>query len=163
MRARQEEIDGIVGMLCSASEMLNKEPYMLKRLKSIPNGYRDFKMIISVINRLTGQLKLTLPVEKRATLDALIPDIRYKITYHKRVGRMEEPVSGIYTHDLDLLTAVAHDTVCKLCDGKCDRCDLGKVFDRMLGVNRAKGESYTYIDMENGFDVAGIKNGGQKR
>lgn len=160
MRARQEEIDGIVAMLCSASEMLDHEPNIIRRLKSVKNAYRDYKMVISKLDQLTEKMKLTLPPEKRRTLDALIPDITYHIAYHKRAGRRDDPVSGIFTKDLDLLIAVCHDTVCKLCDGNCNRCDLGKAFDRMLGTNRAKDESYTYIDMENGFDVLGIKHGG---
>lgn len=161
MRARQEEIDGIVAMLVSASEMTEKEDAMKKRLRSVRNAYRDYRMVIAALDRLTGVMKLTLPEEKRNTLDALIPDIRFKITYHKRAGRMEEPVSGIYTKDLDLLIAACHDAVCKLCDGNCNRCDLGKVFDRMLGTNRDRDESYTYIDMEHGFDALGIKHGGR--
>ena len=162
MRARKEEIDGIVYMLCSLSKFRQAEKTMEKRLRSVPNAFRDLRMINSVLSRLADKMKLTLPEEKRSTLDVMLPDIRYKITYSRQVGRSEEPVSGIYTTDLDMLCAVAHDAVCKMCDSSCDRCDLGKCFDRMIGTNRKKGESYTFIDMDNGFDVLGIRHGGKR-
>jgi hypothetical protein len=160
LRARKEEIDGIVYMMCSLTKFQQAEKTMEKRLRSVPNAYRDLRMINSVLSKLLGQMKLTLPEEKRNTLDAILPDVRYKITYGRQVGRSEEPVSGIYTADLDMLCAVSHDAVCKLCDGNCDRCALGKCFDRMIGTNRDKGESYTFMDMEKGFDVLGIRHGG---
>ena len=160
MRARQEEINRIIYMLCSLNEFRIAEETMEKRLRSIPNGYRDLRMINSVLEKLTQKLKLTLPKEKRQTLEDLVPDVRYKITYGRRVGRSEEPVSGIYTKDLDMLCAVSHDAVCKICDGNCDRCDLGKVFDRFMNTTREKGESYTFLDVANGYDVKGIRHGG---
>lgn len=160
MRARQEEIDGIVYMMCSLSKFRQAEQTMEKRLKSVPNAFHNLRLINSLLDKLISQMKLTLPEKKRQTLEDLLPDIRYKITYNRQVGKSEEPVSGIYTEDLDLLCAVAHDAVCKMCDSNCDRCALGKCFDRMIGTDRDKGESYTFIDMDNGFDVLGIRHGG---
>lgn len=160
MRARQEEIDGIVYMMCSLTKFRQAEKTMEKRLKSVPNAYRNLRLVNSLLDKLINDMKMTLPEKKRQTLKAMEPDIRYKITYNRQVGKSEEPVSGIYTQDLDLLCAVAHDAVCKMCDSNCDKCALGKCFDRMIGTNRDKGESYTFIDMDNGFDVLGIRHGG---
>lgn len=70
-------------------------------------------------------------------------------------------MSGIFTSDLDLLCSVCHEYCCKLCDGQCDRCDLGKVFDSMLETERAKGESYAFMQMDlPGFDH--VRLGGRK-
>ena len=83
------------------------------------------------------------------------------IRYHKRAGRQEEGMSGILTSDLDLLCSVGIEYCCKLCDGHCDRCDLGKVFDSMLETNREPGESYAFMKMDlPGFDHVGM--GGKK-
>ena len=89
----------------------------------------------------------------------LMPDTRVHVTYSRQIGKGKDHVSGIATRDLDLLMAAAQDGVCKLCDGNCDRCDLGKVFDRFMNTDREKGESYTFMNMGQGYDVKGIRKG----
>ena len=146
LRPRKEEIDAIIAIQVIAKELKKAETSMHKRIKSIPGGWRDFKMLLSVIEIFTMKLIYTLPLEKYKTLEALLPNIRYSITYHKKVGRSDDTISGIYTKDMDKLIAAAHEN-CKICDGNCDACALGKVFDRMLYTDREPGRSYAFMDM----------------
>lgn len=159
IRPRQDEIDSIIFLLCCTTRIKAIQQAMEKRLRTIPNGWRDIRLIDSILDKLVDNLLDTVPTDKLQTMHRLIPDTRVHITYTRQVGKSKDEVTGIHEKDLDLLTAVAHDSVCKLCDGNCDRCDLGKVFDRFLFTERDKGESYSFIDMANGFDVKGIRKG----
>lgn len=159
VRLRQEETDSIVFMLCSVTRFRAIQAAMENRLRSIPNGWRDIRMVEAVLDRLVGQLLDTVPTDKLYTIKRLLPDTRVHITYTRQIGKGKDKVTGIPQKDLDLLAAVSHDAICKLCDGNCDRCDLGKVFDRFLETQRDKGESYTFMDMCNGYDVKGIRKG----
>ena len=159
IRTRQEEVDGIIFLLCCTTRFKDIQQAMEKRLRTIPNGWRDIRLIDSKLDKLVDNILDTVPTDKLLTIKRLIPDTRMHITYSKQFGKGKDEMTGIHEKDLDLLTAVAHDSVCKLCDGNCDRCDLGKVFDRFLFTERDKGESYSFIDMANGFDVHGIRKG----
>lgn len=159
VRLRQEETDSIIFMLCSVTRFRAIQAAMENRLRSIPNGWRDIRMVEAVLDRLVGQLQETVPTDKLYTLKRLLPDTRVHITYTRQIGKGTDKVTGIHEKDLDLLTAVSHDAICKLCDGNCDRCDLGKVFDRFLFTERDKGESYTFMDMGKGYDVNRIRKG----
>lgn len=161
MRLRPEEMDSIVFLLCTVTRLKEIQQVMEKRLRTIPNGWRNIRMMEAVLDKMTDSLLDTVPLDKLLTLDALRPDIRVHITYSRQIGRGKDDVTGITTADLNLLTAAAHDGNCKICDGNCDRCTLGKVFDRFLHTQREKGESYTFIDMEKGVDVMGIRRGGK--
>lgn len=159
MKTRQEETDSIVFMKCAVKRFEEAQEVMGKRLHMVKNGWRDIRMVTSVLNSLFERIIDTIPPEKVDTLSMMMPDTRVRITYTRQIGKSQDDVIGIRQKDLDLLTAVAHDGVCKLCDGNCDRCDLGKVFDRFLFTERDKGESYTFMDMGNGYDVKGIRKG----
>lgn len=150
---RQEETDGIVYLLCMVPRLRDIQQHMEKRLRTIPNGWRNIRMIETVLDNMLTDLLNTVPAPKLETLQALMPDTRVHVTYSRQIGRGKDSVSGILTRDLDMLCAAAHDGKCKLCDGNCDRCELGKVFDRFLNTNRRKGESYTFITMD-GADKA---------
>ena len=156
---RQEETDSIIFLLCALWRIKEIQTVMEKRLRTIPHGWRNIRMIETVLDHMLTDILNTVPPEKLVTLKALIPDTRVRITYSRQVGKGKDDVSGILTRDLDMLCAVSHDAVCKLCDGSCDRCQLGKVFDRFLNTAREKGESYTFMDMEHGVDVKRIQRG----
>ena len=156
---RKEETFFIVFMLLSVRQFREMQKEMPERLRSIPNGWRDIRMVETVLDKLIGNLLDTIPLEKLQTLQMLMQDTQVHITYTRQIGKGKDHVSGILTRDLDMLMAAAQDGVCKLCDGNCDRCDLGKVFDRFMNTRREKGESYTFVDVADGFDVKGIKKG----
>ena len=158
-RLRQEETDAIVFMLCAVRRFREAQQTMEKRISMIPNGKRNIRLIESTLDKLIDKLLETVPLEKLVTLDLLMPDVRVNVSYTRQAGKSKDDVSGIATKDLNMLTAAAHDGVCKLCDGNCDRCDLGKVFDRFLNTEREKGESYTFIDMASCYDIKDIRKG----
>lgn len=157
MRARKDEIDSLIAMVCALSKFAEAEETMNKRLHSIPGGWRDMRMISSVLTKLIHSIKATLPAERADTLDRLLPDVRFAYWYKGQIGR-REAISGIRTSDLVLLCSIAHDGACKLCiDGQCDRCDLGKCFDMVLQTDRERGQSYATMDICNGYDVRKMK------
>lgn len=160
MRARKDEIDSFIAMVCSLSKFTEAQVTMNKRLHSIPGGWRDMRMICSVLSKLIDNIKGTFPQDRSETLDRLLPDVRFAYWYKGQIGR-HEAISGIRTSDLDLLASCAHEGACKLCiDGQCDRCDLGKCFDMVLEVDRERGESYAYMDVGNGYDIRNLKTEG---
>lgn len=160
-RPHKDEIHAYVTLICSLSALLEQTDVLERRLKTIPNAWRDYKCATSILTKLSNALIRTFTPEKRKTIQGMIPDLRYQIKYHKRVGRQEDAISAIYASDLDLISSVAIEYYCKLCDGLCDRCDLGKVFDSMLNLERDDGESYAFVKTDlNGFDH--VRFGGQR-
>ena len=57
MRARKDEIDSFIAMVCALSKFAEAQETMNKRMHSIPGGWRDMRMICSVLSKLIDHIK----------------------------------------------------------------------------------------------------------
>lgn len=151
IRANKEEIGIVFGMLAACQEFDKAEKMMYKRVKAIPNGWRDLRMVKSVVNRLVDDLLLTFPPEKLLSMQRMLPHMRYKTIFGAQASQLGKDECVISTDKLHILAKAAHDR-CQICfDGDCNRCELGKVFDGIFCKDREDGR-WSEMNMEEEAD-----------
>lgn len=148
-RLRGDDVTRIMGLFAADAEVRRAcmEPEMRERFRCIPNGWRDLRMVSAVLSRLVEAVKWTVPAEKREGLDRTASRSKYRIM----LGPLAHPVDENYdevikTRELDELVASAWEWRCRMCDERCDQCDLGKVLDNVVGYDR-EGGSWSTIDI----------------
>ena len=154
MRTNGKDFDAILGLYAAISELEGVEKAIERRVRSIPGGWRDLRCASAKLEKLGEDLMRTVPPEKLRNLRRMVPQVRFRIVLGRQAT---EAVKGDATiigfDDLDALIDAARDR-CKVCTdwsrGKCDRCELGKVFDRVLRYDR-KGADW---DTVNDDDIA---------
>lgn len=147
IRANKEEIGIVFGMLAACQEFDNAEKMMYKRVKAIPNGWRDLRMVKTVVNRLVDDLLVTFPYEKLVSMQKMLPHMKYKTYFGAQASKVDSDDCIISTDRLNVLAQAAHDR-CKICfDGDCARCALGKVFDGIYCKDREDGR-WSEMSME---------------
>ncbi len=100
--------------------------------------------IASAASKLLVDLLGTYPPEKRDTIRRMIPKMHYRVMMGKMASK-DPKMTYIRTDDVDTLCGLAHET-CRIClnPEACDRCALGKLFDRLLTVDRMGGSWLDY-------------------
>ena len=150
IRANKEDIGIVFGMLAACQELEKAEERMYKRVKSIPNGWRDLRLVKTVISRLVDDLLVTFPPEKLLSMQRMLPHMRYKVMFGAQASQIGKDECIITTDKLNVLAMAAHDK-CKICfDGKCERCELGKAFDGIYCKDREDGR---WSEMNMGEEV----------
>ena len=146
IRARKDEIDCAFGLLASLQEMQKAEETMERRFRAIPYGWRNIRMMKSVMSKTIDDLLQTYPIEKLVSMQRMMPHMRYKIHYGATASKMDADECIVKEDNLNTLCVFAHEQ-CKLCiDQDCRRCKLGKTFDSVLMDDR-DGRSWANIDI----------------
>lgn len=150
MRTSGSDFDAMLGIYVCSAELGAVRKVMEKRIRSVPGGWRDFRLVEAKLDKLGDDLMLTIPKEKRRNLSMLAHRVRFHMTVGPQATNAmnhTDKVTVIGFDDLDVLIDAARDR-CKMCTdwsrGKCDRCELGKVMDRVLRYDR-KGDSWDNI------------------
>ena len=146
-RLTVEETSYILGLFASRNMLMRiaGTQRMETRLKMIPNGWRDLKMMFQRIDWLCVKLMETIPEEKRETLAVQMQGIHYKIYTHMDAAPPKD-YALVNTSQYDTVCIAAHEQ-CMLCGHpeRCKSCQLGKALDAHLPFSRTK--SYAYIDL----------------
>ena len=146
IRCNRDDINRLFGLFAAQAEFEKCANQMEHRFRAVPGGWRDLKMLISVLDSLVDRVLMTVPVDKLAGIRRMIPGMLYK-TYYARPASVEKDQTLILNEQLDILCDYAHEQ-CKLCDRKsCGGCKLGKVFDSILTYDR-DGRTWATIDIE---------------
>lgn len=149
-RLRGDDVSMILGVFAAAREMekATGDERMQTRLKTIRGGWRDARLVASALKRLTDALQWTVPREKRIGFNRTASRSRYLVMQGPLASKPKEGTEEIITtRELDELVSSAWEGRCRMCvDGQCDRCDLGKVLDGVLGQDR-DGGSWSTIDI----------------
>lgn len=145
IRMRQGELDGLFALFATLQEIESIKADMQQRLKAIPNGYRDIRLVEATLTRLVESLVATVPAEKLKSIKQMLPRMKYKVYFNGSVSQMQDNATAIDAKDLDLLCRRVHDSYCFLCDDKCGQCKygIGKVFDHVMTIDREKGGSWS--------------------
>lgn len=150
IRANKEEIGIVFGMLAACQELEKAEERMYKRVKSVPNGWRDLRLVKTKISGLVDDLLITFPHEKLLSMQRMLPHMRYKVMFGAQASQIGKDECVIDTDKLNVLAMAAHDR-CKICfEGECSRCELGKVFDGIYCKDREDGR---WSEMNMGEEV----------
>lgn len=151
IRANRNDINRVFGLFAALEELSQAESEFAARLKVIPNGRRDIRMIRSVLDKLLVNILSTMPEEKIMSVKRMAPHMQYKLYSGIRASQVEDSECVIPTKNVDVLTRYAHEH-CKLCvDMDCGRCDLGKTFDKTLTIDR-DGGNWAFIDFDDIYE-----------
>lgn len=147
MRTNGRDFDTILGVWASLSELTEAGTKIEKRIRSIPNGWRDYRCVIAKLEKLADDLIQTIPKEKLPNLQRMVRRIKFKMVVGPQACSTNKDETVVGIDDLDKLVTAARER-CTFCTdwtrGKCDRCELGKVLDRVLRYDR-NGNSWDSV------------------
>ncbi len=147
IRANRDEINAAFGLLACLQEMKKAERLIERRFRAVPNGWRNIRMIETVLGNMIDDLLQTYPIEKLVSMERMMPHMTFRLQCGIPASKMRSDECVIAEKDLNALSVAAHDQ-CKLCvDQKCSKCKLGRAFDSILLYDR-DGSSWANIDIE---------------
>lgn len=147
IRANKDDINCAFGLIASLQEIKKAERAMPRRFRAIRNGWRNVRMIETVLSNMIDDLLQTYPLEKLVSMQRMMPHMTFNLHCGVSASKLNEHQCIVTEKDLDTLAIFAHDQ-CKLCiDQQCSRCPLGKAFDSILTEDR-DGRSWANIDIE---------------
>ena len=90
---------------------------------------------------------VTFPSEKLESMQKMVNFMSYEVHFNARGLSAKDPgMTCVDNKHLDEITNAAHDR-CLICDDNCNRCKLGKAFDRVLLKDRPKESSWAFINI----------------
>ena len=129
--------------LDALDDYIEKHP---ARLQAIPGGWRDAKMLRSVMHKLAKNIRQTIPPEKRGGVDLTSRNMKYKLSLGPRAAR-EKDAMIMSMDTLDALVLSAHEGKCKICmKPTCAGCSLCKALDNVIAHDR-DGRSWGAINI----------------
>lgn len=133
-------------LFAGLQELEKARDEMEKRVRLIPNGWRDLKCIISMYNRLMDNLVATIPPEKLGSMTRMLPRMKFKVYCGTPASELGDDECIITLKEADVLCRYAHEQ-CKLCfEDNCSKCPLGKVLDSVMTYDR-DGRSWSSVDL----------------
>lgn len=139
------EMSAIEYMAALDSQLLKHQTTLKDRLSSIPNGWRDYRLLISLMGRLLERLYSTLPVKTLLRLEAMCKNGEVVIRLHPP-SRTPEYVLVLDT-DLQLLINTAMAAECAIClkEGpEIKKCPLRKALDGIAPAYEEPGTMCAY-------------------
>lgn len=154
MRTNRNDINRIFGMYAGLQELDEARQEMEGRFRSIPNGWRNLKMVISVLDKLLSDIMMTVPPEKLSSMSRMLPRMRFRVSCGVQASELDSEECIIAQRDADVLCTFAHEH-CMMClDGDCNRCPLGKTLDSIMTYDR-DGQSWSMVSLSSvreGYD-----------
>ena len=145
IRANSKDLDLIFGLFAAEQELDRIEHEMERRIKVIPYGLRDLRLVRSLLDKLGTHLLATIQPEKRATMSRMAGHMRYKVICGPEATKITQDEVIFATADMNVLMTYAHKN-CEVClETRCNQCPLGKVFDRNLAYDR-NGRSWAFVE-----------------
>lgn len=149
IRANGRDVDLIFGLHAAGQELRRAEKEAEKRIRAIPNGWRDLRLIITKLDKLLDGLHLTVQPEKRQTMQRMAPRMRFRVWCGQEAVKTAPNEVVITKNEMGTLLTYAWEGTCTLCiEQRCDRCPLGKTLDSVLSVDRNRG-SWAAFDPKN--------------
>ena len=147
IRANREHINALFGLFAAVQEMEKAQNAMENRIRAVPNGWRDIKMLQKRLDSLISDLCNTYPLEKLVSIRRMLPHMKYKVQCGVAASNLKEDENLIASDDLDTISIYAHEQ-CKICiDQDCSKCKLGRTFDRIFMHDRDDG-SWAHVDFD---------------
>lgn len=148
-RLRGNDMTRLFGLYAAEVELrLSCEDENVKRrFRTLPNGWRDLKMLAARLTKLTDMIQWTIPYEKRIGFERTARRCKYIVMQGPLAAKPkpnEEEL--ITTRDLDELVSSAWEYRCRFCDDDCDKCALGRVLDNVVAKDR-DGGSWSTMDV----------------
>lgn len=148
IRANSRELDQIFTMFAAAQELEHAEQKMERRVRAIPNGWRNLRLCRTLLDQLVMDLVGTLQQEKVAAMKRMLPRMKFKVVCGPNATKTQDDEAILSMKDLDVLVHYAHEANCMMClEANCRACKLGKTLDGVLTKDR-NGGSWATIDID---------------
>lgn len=146
IRTNRRELDRILGMCACLQELECAGKEMEKRFRAVPNGWRDLRLIVSKLSKLLDDILLTVPPEKLAAMQRMMPRMKFKLVCGPQASQAGNDECILSSADANILCNFAHE-YCTVCsnDSACNQCPLGKVMDNILTYDR-DGRSWAFVN-----------------
>lgn len=135
--SNRAEMDSFNYLTACLTDLAIAQETMEKRVRLIPGGWRNLRMITSVLKNLLVDIKHTFPPEKRAQIQRTAQRMRHKLVIGPQVFT-DDREYVISDQDMGVLTLAAS-RQCQLCMGtpaECKQCELGKTLDSTSFISR---------------------------
>lgn len=144
--SRSYEVNAVTGLFASLGSMKMAEESLMDRLRQTKNGLRDFRCAMSALRRTIDRMLASFPEEKAISLLRMKEDMGFKTYMSAQAVKREEGLTVMAMDNLNAIVLAAHE-YCKVCDGNCDRCSLGKALDYTIAETRDRGRSWSMMDI----------------
>lgn len=122
-----------------AVEKILSDDYFVGRLRTIPGGYRDLRMIRTKLENAVNDLMHTIPREKVVGVSNAVRRMRFSVAQGPVASRDKHADEQIVNAAwIKALVEAAHDWKCIVCQSDCNRCELGRALDNIISEDRDK-------------------------
>lgn len=137
MPTNRAQIDDYNFLKACEFDLKEAQKTLEKRVRLIPGGWRDLRLITKVLENLLDNILLTFEPEKREHIKRNAERCQHKLIF----GRPAVPQADDYLMSKKDTAMLIHaaSKQCQLCLGTpqdCKQCDLGRTFDRISFVSR---------------------------
>lgn len=118
---------------CLDMQIYKGGPILEDRLKKIPNGWRDFRLVSSVLEKLVGKIYETLP-DKTMRHILHLTDKGEVVIRPKPMVKLQEKTQFLTDEDLNMLVNTAISAECAMCvrDGREQKkCKLRRTLENV--------------------------------
>lgn len=146
-RLHSAEVNGMYMLYAAWHDFSQIKQMLEKRLRTIPGGWRDFSLVVSVMSKLIDKLLQTIPQDKLISMSRNMKHMSYRVYLVRPVTPPEDEIV-VDADDLAALAKYSHQYACLACNGNCDKCSLGKALDHTMVQSRERGESWAWISCD---------------
>lgn len=135
--ANRAEVDAYYMLDAFRVKLYRIAPDIEKRLRLVPGGWRDMRLMQAKMDNLMMGLSGTFEPEKAAQIERMGQSIQVRLDFNRAVVR-ENDMMLVDMEELGVLITAASEA-CKLrmCEPQeCRKCQLGRVLDKMSWVSR---------------------------
>lgn len=117
------EYQAIRALFGSQNSLILAQKDIENRIRAIPDGWRDFRLVYSVLEKLLVKLLRTVPSQKLISMKRELKDTYCEVKLKGAVGPLEGDLLRVVPQkDLETVINAATDIQCFA----CDRCDYKK-------------------------------------
>lgn len=139
IRANSDDLNLLFEFHAACQTLKTFEQTQERRVRAIPNGWRDLKLCKTLMYRLRDNLKQTLQPEKISAMDRMGPRMRFKTWCG--IQTIETGPSEVVLEQKEFETLLHYARMeCMMCvEQRCKQCRLGKTLDSVLVHDRGDG------------------------
>lgn len=159
-RAYRNEIDAYYRLYAAMSTVVEAEENLEKRVRLIPGGWRDLRMIHTKLRNLLKCTLCTFEEEKQKSIKLHSKYIRLRTTFGPEASK--DPESMVLPmDDLGVLVfAASQECKLRMCPAaECAQCQLGRVLDGTSFISRGDRAWWEVFDQAKRRDV-GMEDAG---
>jgi hypothetical protein len=135
--ANRAEVDAYYYLAAAQRTLARAERDMEKRIRMLPNGWRDFRLVQSRMGDLVRMIGGTFEPEKARQIARMGQTVQLKLEFNRQAVREKEMMLIETEEACALITAAQEACKLRMCDPQeCRKCELGRVMDRLSWLSR---------------------------